>query len=47
VITIVGGDNNAKFRVLNVEGSNGEIMITEVSNGTITGTLNANAITIW
>jgi hypothetical protein len=43
LITITGGNNNAKFRVLNVEGSNGEIKITNSSNGTISGEFKFNA----
>jgi hypothetical protein len=43
LITITGGNNNAKFRVLNVEGSNGEIKITNISNGTISGEFKFNA----
>ncbi len=37
IITIVGGNNFAQFVVQNVEGSNGQITITDKSNGTITG----------
>lgn len=45
VITIVGGGNNAKFRVINVEGSNGQIKISEYNSleGTITGSFRFNA----
>ncbi|WP_298391743.1 DUF6252 family protein [Flavobacterium sp.] len=43
VITITGGGNNAKVRVLNVEGSNGEVIITEIGD-TITGTFKFNAV---
>ncbi len=43
IITIVGGNNFAQFVVQNVEGSNGEITITDKSNGTITGTFKFNA----
>ena len=43
VITITGGNNFANFAVLNVEGSNGEIIITDNTNGTITGTFQFNA----
>lgn len=43
VITIVGGNGLAKCRVLNVEGSNGEIVIESFSNNTITGTFKFNA----
>lgn len=43
VITIVGGNNFANFAVLNVEESNGEIIITDNSDGTLTGTFQFNA----
>lgn len=43
IVTIVGGNNFAQFVVQNVEGSNGEITITDKSNGTITGTFKFNA----
>ena len=43
VITIVGGNNFANFAVLNVEESNGEINITDNSDGTLTGTFQFNA----
>jgi hypothetical protein len=44
VITIVGGNNNATFRVVNIQQSNGEIEIEEVSNGLFTGTFKLNAV---
>jgi hypothetical protein len=44
VITIVGGNNNATFRVINIQQSNGEIEIEEVSNGLFTGTFKLNAV---
>ena len=44
VITVTGGNNLAKFRVLNVEGSNGEITITENDGATISGVFKFNAI---
>lgn len=47
LITISGGGNDAKFRVLNVEGSNGEIKITNYSGGTISGTFKFNAKNIY
>ena len=43
LITITGGNNFANFSILNVEGSNGEIIITESTNGTISGTFQFNA----
>lgn len=45
LITIVGGNNSAKFRVVNVEGSNGQIKVTEYDPilGTITGSFRFNA----
>ncbi|WP_395064342.1 DUF6252 family protein [Flavobacterium sp.] len=44
LITIVGGGNNAKVRVLNVEGSNGEVLITENTGDTVSGSFKFNAI---
>lgn len=44
LITILGGDNNATFRVLNVQQSSGEIVIESVENGTFTGTFILNAV---
>ncbi|MBC7524515.1 MAG: hypothetical protein H7239_08775 [Flavobacterium sp.] len=43
IITVTGGGNNAKFKILNVEGSNGEITITENTGGTISGNFKFNA----
>ena len=43
LITINSGGANAKFRILNVEGSNGEVIITDNSGGTLTGTFKFNA----
>jgi hypothetical protein len=44
IITIVGGGNDAKINVLNVEGSNGEVQITEFNGDTISGNFKFNAI---
>lgn len=44
LITIVGGANNAKITVLNVEGSNGQIEITENTGDTVSGNFKFNAI---
>jgi hypothetical protein len=44
IITIVGGDGNAEIIVLNVEGSNGEINITENTGDTVSGNFKFNAI---
>ena len=44
IITIVGGNNNATFRVINIQQSNGEIEIEEVENGLFTGTYKFNAV---
>ena len=45
IITISGGNVNAKFRVTNVQNSNGEIKITEYdqANFTVSGTFKFNA----
>ena len=44
VVTIVGGNNNATVRIENVQQSNGEVTIEEVSNGLFTGTFKLNAV---
>lgn len=44
LVTIVGGNNNATFRVVNVQQSNGEITITEVLNGQYTGKFKFNVV---
>jgi len=44
LITIVGGNNNARFKVINVQQSNGEITITEVLDGKYTGKYKFNAV---
>jgi hypothetical protein len=44
LITIVGGNNNAKVRVLNVEGSNGEVIVTENDGNLISGSFKFNAV---
>ena len=44
IVTIVGGNQNAKFRVVNVQQSNGEITIEEVKNGLFTGKFKFNVV---
>lgn len=44
LITIVGGNQNAKFKVVNVQQSNGEITIEEVQNGLFTGKFKLNVV---
>ena len=44
IVTIVGGNNNATFRVINIQQSNGEIEIEEVENGLFTGKYKFNAV---
>lgn len=44
IITITGGNGAAKFKVLNIMGSNGEIEITENDGKTISGKFKFNAI---
>jgi hypothetical protein len=44
IITIVGGNNLATFKVLNVQQSNGEIKITEAANGLYSGEFKFNAV---
>jgi hypothetical protein len=43
VITILGGNNNATLRIENVQQSNGEITIEDISGGLFTGTFKLNA----
>ncbi len=44
LISIVGGNNNAKVRVLNVEGSNGEVVVTGNDGKVISGSFKFNAV---
>jgi hypothetical protein len=44
LVTIIGGNNNATFRVVNVQSSNGEITIEEVDNGLYTGKFKFNVV---
>lgn len=44
IISIVGGGNDAKIKVLNVQGSNGQIEITENTGDTVSGNFKFNAI---
>lgn len=45
VVNIVGGtSNSASVKILNVQQSNGEIIIEEVANGAFTGTFKFNAV---
>jgi hypothetical protein len=46
IITVVGGGNNCRFRILNIQGSNGEIHITEFDNlnMTVSGKFKFNAV---
>ena len=44
IVTIVGGNANAKFKIVNVQSSNGEIVITDVSDGLLTGTFKFNVV---
>lgn len=44
IITIIGGNNNATFKILNVQSSNGEIIIEKVENGLYTGKFKFNAV---
>ncbi|MCL9768829.1 DUF6252 family protein [Flavobacterium sp. HXWNR69] len=44
LITVVGGNNNATFRVVNVQQSNGQITITEASDGKFSGTFNFSVV---
>lgn len=44
LITILGGDENATFRILNVQQSSGEVVIESVEGGRFTGSFNVNAV---
>lgn len=44
IVTIEGGNNNATFRVLNVQQSNGEVVIESIENNTFTGTFKINMV---
>lgn len=44
IITVVGGGNDAKVQVLNVQGSNGQVVITENTGDTVSGNFKFNAI---
>lgn len=44
IVTIVGGGNNAKVKILNVQQSNGEIVIQKVEEGKFTGTFKFNVV---
>jgi hypothetical protein len=45
IVTVAGGNVNCKFRITNVQNSNGEIIITEYDsvNGTVSGKFKFNA----
>jgi len=44
IITIVGGENDATFSIVNVQSSNGEIIIEKIENGLYTGKFKFNAV---
>lgn len=44
LVSVVGGNNNARVRILNTQQSNGEIVIEKVDNGKYTGTFKFNAV---
>lgn len=46
IVTVDGGNNNATFRVVNTQQSNGEVVIEEVENGTYTGSFKLNAVDV-
>lgn len=43
VVTALGGNNNAKFKVVNTTKSNGTVTIEKIENGTYTGKMMFNA----
>ena len=44
LITILGGDENATFRVMNVQSSSGEVIIESIDGGRFTGSFKVNAV---
>ena len=44
IITLEGGNNNATFSVMNVQQSNGEVVIESIDNNTFTGTFKINMV---
>lgn len=45
IVNVIGGtSNNARVKILNVQQSNGEIVIEELENGKFTGTFKFNAV---
>lgn len=44
LVTILGGDANATFKVLNVQQSSGEVVIESAENGKFTGSFKVNAV---
>lgn len=42
-VTLIGGSNNARIRILNVQQSNGEIVIESIENNMVTGSFKLNA----
>jgi hypothetical protein len=44
LVTVEGGNNDATFYVINVQQSNGEVVIEKSENGTFTGTFKLNAV---
>lgn len=44
LITILGGDENATFRVMNVQSSSGEVIIESVEGNRFTGSFKVNAV---
>lgn len=44
VVTVEGGNNNATFRVVNTQQSNGEVVIEKVEDGKYTGSFKLNAV---
>lgn len=44
IVYLVGGDNNAAVQVVNVQQSNGVIVIEKIENGKYTGKFNFNAV---
>lgn len=44
IVSVIGGNDNARVEVLNTQQSNGEIVIEEIENGTYTGSFKFNVV---
>ncbi|CAM4022838.1 MULTISPECIES: DUF6252 family protein [Flavobacterium] len=44
IVTVQGGNGDARFKISNVQQSNGKVVVSKIENGTITGTFQLNAV---